>query len=107
MTGQGVDTDHRYKALVYFQEVHIELAQIAQARVACAEIVDGDHDTQLMELFEELPGDVCWLDQLALSQLQNKRDFAGWECAKKLPAVFNQLQVMAVAGGDVDTDMEA
>ena len=54
--GQCVNTDHGDETLVDLQEIDIELAQVTEAGMPGAEIVDGNHYTQLMQLREQLSG---------------------------------------------------
>ncbi len=43
MPRECINTDHRDEALIYLQVIDIEVAQITQARVAGAEVVDRNH----------------------------------------------------------------
>src|SRR5471032_188698 len=71
-----------------------------------AKVVDGDHYTQRVQLFEQLVGHVRRLDQFAFRQLQHQTDTALGERAEKFTAILYQLQVMTMAGGDVDANMK-
>ncbi len=53
-----------------------------------------------------MTGDVSRFDQLAFGQLQDQADAARHEGRKKLPAVLDQFQVVAMARGNVDADMK-
>ncbi|MNQ83484.1 hypothetical protein D3C85_985650 [compost metagenome] len=106
MARQCVDADHGDETLVDFQKVDIELAQIAQAGMTGSEIVDGDLHAKLVQLLEQLVGNGRGFDQLAFGQLQHQVDGAGSESGEEFAAIFDQFQVLAVAGSDVDADMK-
>ncbi|MNL23457.1 hypothetical protein D3C87_1448470 [compost metagenome] len=74
--------------------------------MARAEVVDGDFHAQFAKLLEQLQGDGRGLDQFALGQFQYQMDRAWFKRIEKLAAILDQLQVLAMAGGDVDTNVK-
>ncbi|MNQ72581.1 hypothetical protein D3C85_872890 [compost metagenome] len=106
MQRQGIDADHRNEALVDFQVIDLERLQVSQAGMAGAEVVDGNQYAQRTQVFEQLAGSGGGLDQFAFGQLQHQGDAARWKCAEELPAILEQGRVLAMVGGNVDTNME-
>ncbi|MNS36041.1 hypothetical protein D3C72_682240 [compost metagenome] len=71
-----------------------------------AEIVDGDLHAQFAKLLEQLQGDRRWLDKFAFGQFQYQVDRARLERIEKLAAILDQIQVLAMAGGNVDANVK-
>ncbi len=107
MPGKGIDADAGDEALVDLQAVHLELAQVGQAGMSGAEIVDGDLHSQGMQFVEQAVGDFARLDQLALGQFQDQGDVPGRKRRQQLATVVHQGQFVAMGGTDVETDVEA
>ncbi|MNF78895.1 hypothetical protein D3C84_610950 [compost metagenome] len=59
-----------------------------------------------MQLFEQLMGHGCGLDEFALGQLQHQADRARCESLDELATILDQIQVLAMAGGDVDANVK-
>lgn len=107
MHGQRIGADHGNEALVDFQVVDLELAQVIEAGLPGAEVVECNHHPHGMQFLEQFQGDRGGLDKLALGQLQGQYHPARREVLQEGAAVVQQAQVAAVVGGDVDPDVKA
>src|SRR5471032_1173284 len=76
MPRECINTDHCHEALIYLQVIDIEVAQITEAGVAGAKVVDRDHYPHFMQRLEQLAGDIRGFDQLALGQLKDQDHLA-------------------------------
>ncbi|MNC14603.1 hypothetical protein D3C75_623900 [compost metagenome] len=106
MAGERIRANHADEALVDLEEVHLEGLQIGQAGVACAEVVDGDEDPELMQLGKQPIRRLVRHYQLPFGQLQHQLDGVPPEGADKVPTIVQQAQILAVAGADVETEVE-
>ena len=68
MPGQCIGADHGDKALIDFQVINVELAQVTQAGMAGAKIINGNHDPQCVQLAKQLM-DIMTQEPVTLEEL--------------------------------------
>src|SRR5258706_694623 len=97
-----VGADVAHEGLVYFQPVHREALQIAQARIPGAEIVDAQAHAEFLQRVQCLDELLCILHHQALGELELqalRRQSSIGQCPRH---GFHQIAPFELARGDID-----